>query len=297
MKVAVTGSSGMIGSALVGALKADGHEVARLVRSGPDPAQGRFSWDPERGALDPRALDDAAAVVHLAGESVAGRWTDSKKRRILDSRVGGTRLLSQKLAERERPPEVLVCASAIGFYGKHRDDPVDESDAGGDDFLADVVKQWEAACEPAREAGIRVVNTRFGVVLSRSGGALKAMLPAFRLGLGGRLGSGRQGFSWVAVDDVVGAVRHAIDTPDLSGPLNVTAPHPVSNAEFARAVGRVLHRPVVLPAPAFAVRLALGEFSQEVLEGVSVLPRRLEESGFQFAYPELEPALRHVLGR
>jgi uncharacterized protein (TIGR01777 family) len=297
MKVAVTGSSGTIGSALVKALAGDGHEVARLVRSGADPAQGRFAWDPEVGVLDRRATDDAGAVIHLAGEPVPGRWTDSKKRRIIESRVAGTRLVAEQLAAQERPPRVLVCASAIGFYGKGREDPVDERDAGGADFLADVVKQWEAACEPAREAGIRVVNTRFGIVLSSAGGALKVMLPAFRLGLGGRLGSGRQGFSWVAIDDVVAAIGYAIETPELSGPVNLTAPHPVTNAEFAKTLGRVLHRPAILPSPGLPVRLVLGEFAQEVLSGVRVLPRRLVDSGFEFRYPDLEPALRHVLAR
>jgi hypothetical protein len=297
MKVAVTGSSGMIGSALAESLAKDGHEVARLVRSGADPAQGRFAWDPEGGLLDRRAVEDATAVVHLAGESVAGRWTASKKRAILESRVAGTRLMAERIAAQERRPQVLVCASAIGFYGKHRADPVDEQDSGGDDFLADVVKQWEAACEPARVAGVRVVNTRFGIVLSRYGGALKAMLPAFRLGVAGRLGSGQQGFSWVAIDDVIAALTYAIDTPRLSGPVNVTAPNPVTNAEFTKTLARVLHRPAVLPAPAFAVRLALGEFSQEVLEGVRVMPKRLRKEGYEFRYPVLEPALRHVLGR
>jgi uncharacterized protein len=296
MRVVLTGSSGLIGSALAEALEEGGNEVVRLVRSGADPAQGRFRWDPEAGELDTQALQGADAVVHLAGESVAGRWTDAKKRRILDSRVNGTRLLSEALAGLERPPQVMVCASAIGFYGKRGGQPVDESHPGADDFLAGVVKQWEAACAPAREAGIRAVNTRFGIVLSREGGALKAMLPAFRLGLGGRLGSGRQPFSWVAIDDVVAAVLFGLESRELSGPVNVTAPHPVTNEEFTQTLARVLHRPAVVPAPAFALRLALGEFSQEVLAGMKVLPRRLQESGFAFRYPDLEPALRHVLG-
>ena len=185
----------------------------------------------------------------------------------------------------DRPPGVLVCASAIGFYGKRGERPLEEGDPGADDFLADVVKQWEAACEPARQAGIRVVNTRFGIVLSRSGGALKAMLPAFRLGVAGRLGSGRQGFSWVAIDDVVAAIVYAIESQQIAGPVNVTAPHPVTNEEFTKTLGQVLHRPTVLPAPAFALRLALGEFSQEVLAGVKVLPRRLQDSGLRVRIP------------
>jgi uncharacterized protein (TIGR01777 family) len=297
MKVAITGSSGLIGAALAASLGTGGHEVTKLVRSGADPAAGRFLWDPSAGTLDQRALEGAGAVVHLAGESVAGRWTAAKKRRILESRVEGTRLLSETLARMESPPRVMVCASAIGFYGKHTDGPVDETHAGGDDFLAGVVRAWEAACEPAREAGVRVVNTRFGVVLTPAGGALKPMLVPFRLGAGGRLGSGRQDFSWVAIDDVVGAVVHALATPDLAGPVNVTAPDPVTNAEFARTLSRVLRRPALLPAPAWAVRAALGEFSQEVLTGARALPRRLLESGYDFRYPQLEPALRHLLGR
>jgi uncharacterized protein (TIGR01777 family) len=296
MKVAITGSSGLIGGALASALETEDYEIARLVRSGADPGGGRYLWDPGAGTLDARAVEGAGAVVHLAGESVAGRWTEAKKRRILESRVRGTRLMAETLAALDQRPEVLVCASAIGFYGKRGEQPVDESDPGSDDFLADVVKQWEAACEPARAAGIRVVNTRFGIVLSRDGGALRTMLPAFRLGVGGRLGSGRQGFSWVAIDDVVAAIGYAVESRGLSGPVNVTAPHPVSNEEFSKTLGRVLHRPAVLPVPGFAMRLALGEFSQEALGGLKVLPRRLEESGFEFGYPELEPALRHVLG-
>lgn len=297
MKVAVTGSTGLLGSAVIADLARDGHEVVRLVRSGADPEHGRFAWDPAAGALDRRALDDTDVVVHLSGESVAGRWTESKKRRIFESRVAGTRIVAEAIAERENSPSVLVCASAIGFYDKRKHDPVDESDPGGNDFLADVVRQWEAACEPARQAGTRVVNTRFGVVMARDGGALKTMLPAFRLGLAGRLGSGRQPFNWVSIDDVVGAIRYAIDSPQLSGPVNVTAPHPVTNAEFTKTLARVLHRPAVLPVPAFAMRAVLGELAQELLEGANVVPQRLIDSGYQFRYPELEPALRHVLGR
>jgi uncharacterized protein len=237
------------------------------------------------------------AVVHLAGETVAGRWTESKKARIRDSRVEGTRVLSEAVAALASPPQVLVCASAIGFYGKHGDEPIDERDPAGKDFLSGVVKEWEAATRPAADTGVRVVNLRFGVVLSPAGGALKAMLPVFRLGLGGRLGSGHQFLSWVALDDVVGAIVHALFKPDLSGPVNTTAPNPVTNAEFSRTLGRVLGRPAILPAPAFAVRAALGEFASEVLEGARVLPRRLVESGYTFRHPRLEPALKHLLSR
>jgi uncharacterized protein (TIGR01777 family) len=235
--------------------------------------------------------------VHLAGETVAGRWTDSKKARIRGSRLTGPRVLSQALAALDSPPEVLVCASAVGFYGKRGDESIDERDPGGSGFLADVVREWEAAAWPAVDAGIRVVNLRFGVVLSPGGGALKAMLPVFRLGLGGRLGSGRQYLSWVALDDVVGAILHALSVAGLSGPVNTTAPNPATNAEFSRTLGRVLGRPAIVPAPAFAIRLALGEFSGEVLGGARVLPAKLLESGYAFRFPQLEDALRHVLGR
>jgi uncharacterized protein (TIGR01777 family) len=296
-RVAVTGSGGLIGSALVAALGTGGHDVVRLVRSGADPGAGRFLWDPSGGQVDTRAFAGTEAVVHLAGESVAGRWTEAKRRRIRASRVAGTRLLAETLAALDRPPGVLVCASAIGFYGKRGNEPLDETDSGGDDFLAGVVREWEAACEPARAAGIRVVNVRFGVVLSPAGGALGTMLPLFRLGLAGRVGSGRQAFSWVAIDDVVGAIVHAIGAETLSGPVNVTSPNPVTNAEFTRTLAHVLRRPAILPAPAFAVRAALGQFSQEILGGARVLPTRLEESGYTFRDPELEPALRHLLGR
>jgi hypothetical protein len=297
MNVLVTGSSGLIGSALTAALTTGGHRVTRLVRSGADPAERRFAWDPAGGSIDPAALEGVDAVVHLAGESVAGRWTEAKKDRILSSRVGSTGLLAEALAGLDRRPQVLVCASAIGYYGDSGDEPVAEDAPAGNGFLADVVKQWEAAAEPAVDAGIRVVNLRFGIVLSPAGGALKAMLPAFRLGVAGRIGEGSQQMSWVAIDDVVGAVNHAIATSSLSGPVNATAPSPVTNAEFTRTLGRVLHRPTILPLPAFAARAALGEFATELLTGARVIPRRLTESGYEFRYPELEGALRHVLGK
>jgi len=228
---------------------------------------------------------------------VAGRWTDDKKERILRSRAGGTRTLSEALAASPRPPRVLVTASAIGYYGDRGDEQLTEQSSSGDGFLAEVVREWEAASVPAEEAGIRVVRLRFGIVLSPKGGALRTILRPFRLGLGGKLGSGKQWMSWVSIDDVIGAVHHALFTEELAGAANATAPNPVTNAEFTRTLGRVLGRPSLLPAPAPAIRLALGEFAQEALGSARVLPRRLLETGYGFRHPELEPALRHVLGR
>jgi uncharacterized protein len=295
MKVLVTGARGLIGSALVPQLRAGGRDVARLTRSQPR-QPGEFRWDPEAGEIDAAAFDGVDAIVHLAGETVAGRWTEGKKRRIRDSRVLGTRLIAERAAGAARRPRALVCASAIGYYG-HRTEPVTEASAPGDGFLARVVQEWEAAADPARAAGIRVVNMRFGIVQSRAGGALKAQLPLFRLGLGGRVGGGRQYVSWVAIDDVVGAIELAVSDERLSGPVNVTAPAPVTNAEYARTLGRVLHRPALVPAPAPAVKLVLGEFASELLHGQRVLPKRLREAGYEFRHPELEGALRAALGR
>jgi uncharacterized protein len=296
MNVLVTGASGFIGSALVPALTSDGHSVRRLVRGVPAGAD-EYRWDPAAGDVEPAALEGPDAVVHLAGETVAGRWTDDKKERILRSRVNGTRTLSEALAGLERPPGVLVTASAIGYYGDRGDEQLTEQSSSGDGFLAEVVREWEAASRPAEEAGIRVVRLRFGIVLSPAGGALKTMLTPFRLGVAGRLGSGRQWMSWVSIDDVVGAIQHALVTGELAGVANTVAPNPVTNAEFTKTLGRVLGRPTLLPVPGAALRLALGEFSQEALSSTRVLPRRLLESGYEFRYPDLEQALRHVLGR
>jgi hypothetical protein len=295
MRLLVTGASGLIGSAL-GRRAGEAHEIVRLTRSEPGEARA-FRWDPAAGEIDAAALDGVDAIVHLAGESVAGRWTESKKRRIRDSRVLGTRLIAETAAARDPGPSTMVCASAIGYYGDRGDQPVDESSPPGKGFLAGVVQEWERAADPARAAGIRVVHMRFGIVQSAQGGALRAQLPLFRLGLGGRVGGGRQYVSWVAIDDVVSAIEHALGSERLEGPANVTAPEPVTNADYARTLGRVLHRPAVLPGPAPAVRLALGEFAGEILTGQRVLSRRLLEEGFEFRYPELEGALRHVLGR
>ena len=297
MKVLVTGATGLIGSALVPALEKQGHEVASLTRSEAR-RPGEFRWDPDRGYVDPAALEAIDAVVHLAGEGVAGRWTSEKKRRILDSRVNGTRLVSEAVAALEPRPRVMVCASGIGVYGNRGDEPVTEESPESDEgFLTHVVRAWEAAAQPARDAGIRVVHTRFGIVQSPRGGALKVQLPLFKLGLGGPVGGGRQYVSWVSIDDVVGAIVFALTHDDMSGVVNVTAPEPVTQGEYARTLGRVLRRPAVLPAPGFALRLLLGEFASEVLNGQRVLPRRLSDSGYAFRHPKLEPALRQLLDR
>jgi len=299
MKVLVTGSSGLIGSALLPLLTTGGHEVRRLVRVGGERRPDVVQWDPINGTIDTAALEGLDAVVHLAGESIAGgRWTAEKKGRIRDSRVDGTALLVKALSGLARPPRTLVAASAIGFYGDRGTDVVDEDSAPGAGFLADVVREWEAAAQPAAQRGIRVVNLRLGIVLSPAGGALASMLPPFRFGAGGPVGGGAQYMSWVAIDDAIGAVLHALTTPGLSGPVNVVAPHPVTNREFGKTLGQVLSRPAFLPLPAFAVRLAFGEMGEALLLGSArVEPHRLIESGYAFRYPDLEGALRHLLGK
>ncbi len=296
MKVMVTGASGLIGSALVPILEKQGNEVARLTRSEARRA-GEFRWDPEQDYVDPRALAGVDAVVHLAGETVAGRWTEKKKRRIMESRVRGTRLVSEAIAGLDRRPRVMVCASGVGIYGDRGAEPVTEDSTMGEGFLAEVVRAWEGAAEPARAAGIRVVHTRFGIVQSAGGGALKTQLPLFKLGLGGRVGTGRQYVSWVTIDDVVAAIAFAMSRDDISGAVNVAAPGAVTQREYASTLARVLRRPALLPAPAFAVRAILGEFANEVLQGQRVIPKRLLDGGYAFRHSELEPALRHVLGR
>jgi uncharacterized protein (TIGR01777 family) len=298
MKILISGASGLIGSTLVKSLSGAGHEVTRLVRRGhPGPAEIR--WDPPAGHLDPASLEGFDAVVHLAGESIAAaRWSRQRKARIRQSRVQGTRLLSSTLAGLGRPPGVLASASAIGYYGNRGDQQLDEESPLGSGFLAEVGRDWEAATGPAAEAGIRVVHLRTGMVLASRGGALARMLPLFRLGLGGRLGGGRQYVSWVTLDDVVGAVSHVLLTETLRGPVNLVAPQPVSNRQFTATLGRVLRRPTLLPAPRFALRIILGQVADELLlASTRVVPKRLLDTGYQFRHPELETALRHVLGR
>jgi uncharacterized protein (TIGR01777 family) len=295
-QVAVSGSSGMVGSALVRSLERDGYVVRRLVRSRPVTERGDIHWDPEGGTIDAAQLEGIDAVVHLAGEPLDKRWTEEQKRKIRESRVEGTRLLAEAIAALDAPPAVLITASAMGIYGDRGDEPLDEESTGGTGFLADVVRGWEAATAPAAEAGVRVVNLRFGVVLSPSGGALGRMLLPVRLGAGGRLGSGKQWMSWVALSDAVRAIRFAIDDEALRGAVNVVAPTPVTNADFTRALGKALHRPAVMVVPAAALRLAFGEMADEaLLASQRVYPRRLAQAGFHFDHPEIEGALRYEL--
>ncbi|MCY2992819.1 MAG: TIGR01777 family oxidoreductase [Planctomycetota bacterium] len=293
--VAVTGSSGLLGSALHARLTAVGQRVTRIVRS--RPGAGDVLWDPTAPSFDSTKLAGVAAFVHLAGENIATRrWTPSVKRRIRDSRVLGTQMLCELLARWPSPPKVLVTASAIGFYGNRGDAWLDEQSEPGDGFLAQVAGEWEAATQVALDAGMRVVCLRFGVVLSPRGGALAKMLLPFKLGLGGRVGSGRQWWSWISLDDAVGAICHVIDVESLSGPVNAVAPHPVTNAEFTRVLGRVLHRPARLPMPAVAARLALGEMADHLLlASTRVVPRRLLQTGYAFQHPTLADALQHCL--
>jgi hypothetical protein len=295
MRISVTGSSGLIGSALVPLLTAEGHEVARVSRS--TAAGGAWRWDPGAGHVDGRAVNGMDAVVHLAGESIAGgRWSEARKDRIRASRGRGTRVVAEAVARADPRPRALVCASAMGFYGDRGDELLTEASAPGRGFLSEVSREWEEACAPAREQGVRVVNLRFGIVLSPAGGALAKMLLPFRLGAGGVVGSGRQWWSWVALDDAVGAIRHALVTPGLAGPVNVAAPNPVTNAEFTRTLGRVLARPTLFPVPAFAARLALGEMADALLlASTRLVPERLLQTGYVFRRPELEGALRHLL--
>jgi uncharacterized protein (TIGR01777 family) len=285
LRIAVTGASGLVGSALLPYLSTGGHEARAVART------------PE--GFDPTTLLGAQAVVHLAGESIAGgRWTRRKKERIRESRVDGTRRLAERLARMQQPPRVLVCASAVGFFGDRGDESLDETGGPGRGFLAGVCRAWEEALEPARARGIRVVSLRFGVVLSPRGGALRKMLPPFRLGLGGRIGSGRQWMSWISIDDAIGAIHAAIRDDAMSGPVHAVSPQPVTNAEWTRILGRVLRRPTLVPMPALVARTALGEMANELLlSSQRVLPRRLEEARYRFRDPDLEGCLRRLLGR
>jgi uncharacterized protein (TIGR01777 family) len=292
MNLLLTGASGLIGSALVAALESEGHHVTKLRRAG----RGGPTWDPAAHAIDLSSAPSPDAVVHLAGENVGARWTPERKRRIRESRIGGTRLLCETLAQLPVPPRALVCASATGFYGDRADEWLDETSPPGAGFLAGVCRDWEAATASAKSAGIRVVQVRLGIVLAGQGGALAKMLPAFRLGLGGRLGDGRQFWSWIALADVVRAVEHALGNPDLHGPVNVTSPNPVTNREFTAGLGRVLRRPACFAVPRLAVNLLFGEMGREaLLASARVRPARLLGGGFQFRFPDLEAALRSAL--
>jgi uncharacterized protein (TIGR01777 family) len=297
MRVLVSGASGLIGSALAPALRHQGHEVRALVRRMPRDRAQESGWDPERGYLAPDALDGIDAVVHLAGANIAaGRWTPKRRRAIVRSRVEPTALLARELVAAARPPQVWISASAIGFYGHRGADEVDETAGPGSGFVAAVAQQWEAATAPAAAAGIRVVRARFGLVLSPTGGALARLLPLFRLGLGGRLGDGRQYWSWVTLTDAVAVLIRALADPSLHGAVNVVAPSPVTCAEFTRTLGQALGRPVWLPVPALLLRLAMGQMAQELLlSGARVRPEVLLAKGFRFAHGQLPLAWRDLL--
>ncbi|MCP9492987.1 MAG: TIGR01777 family oxidoreductase [Pyrinomonadaceae bacterium MAG19_C2-C3] len=298
MKIIVTGSTGLIGSTLVPTLIAAGHTVTRFVRaSSLTEADGTRAvvWNPRTNQIEKSEIETHDAVIHLAGESVAeGRWTEDKKRRILESRVESTRLLASAIAEATTRPRVYISASATGFYGNERADEVlTEQSAKGTDFLAHVVEQWEASAQPVIAACVRCVFLRFGIVLSEKGGALLKLLTPFKLGAGGKIGSGEQYMSWVAMDDAIAVIMRALEDESLSGAVNVVAPYPVTNAEFTETLARVLHRPAVFTVPAFALRLAFGEMADAaLLKGQRVIPEKLETSGFKFKYPKLETALR-----
>lgn len=296
MKLLISGSQGLVGTALVKSLEAEGHEIFRLVRHAPG-SDAEVEWSPDRYSIALARLEGFDAVVHLAGESIAsGRWDEERKRKIRESRVKGTKLLSDALANLTRPPKTLISASAIGYYGNRGDELLAETSAPGDDFLSGVCVEWENATAHAAEKGIRVVNTRFGIILDSQGGALAKMLTPFRMGVGGRVGSGKQWMSWIALDDVVGAIEHVLATETVKGPVNFVAPNPVRNEEFTKTLGRVLSRPTIFPIPAFGVRLMFGEMADALLlSSQRVEPRRLNEAGYQFSYTVLEAALRHVL--
>src|SRR5688572_21004506 len=294
MKIVVSGASGLIGSSLVPALRTAGHDVIRLVRREPSSAD-EVRWDPAAGEIDSARLEGVDALVNLSGENLAKRWTESRKREILNSRVQSTDLLAQTASALEPKPSAFVLASAVGFYGDRGDEILTEESSGGTGFLADVVRAWEAAADPARAAGIRVVHLRQGIVLSQRGGALKPMLLPFRLGVGGRVGSGEQWWSWVAMDDLKAAYAYALRS-DIGGAVNLTAPNPTTNEQFTEALGKSLHRPTVLPLPGFAARALFGEMGKTMLlGGQRVLPARLQDAGFTFEAPTIDAGIARAL--
>ncbi len=295
MKVAVTGTSGLIGSSLVSFLSKKDIKVCKILRE--DPEGDAISWKPEGGDWDSAFTDGIDGIVHLAGENIAsGKWTKEKKEKIKNSRIEGTKRLCDHILKLPVPPSVFVCASAVGFYGDRGMEFLNESSSRGSGFLPDVCIGWEEAAQTVSVSGIRVVNVRFGVVLSKEGGALAKMLTPFKMGMGGKIGSGKQYMSWVAMDDVTGAIYHALTTDSLKGPVNVTAPNPVTNKEFTNTLGRVLKRLTVMPMPAFAAKLAFGKMANDLLlASTRVAPKKLADSGYKFQYTELESALRHIL--
>ena len=296
MKILLSGSNGLIGSELLALLKNKGHSISRLVRAKTGSREEEVLWNPVARVIDAKKLEGFDAVIHLAGESIVGRWTPEKKAQIRDSRVKGTRFLAESVSRSAHPPKHFLCASAIGIYGDRGGETVSEESSPGTGFLAETGGEWEKACEPATQKGLRVVNLRTGVVLNPKGGALKQMLPPFRLGMGGVLGSGQQFMSWITLTDEVHAIHHALVTDSIRGPVNLVAPNPVTNREFTKSLGAALHRPTVLPVPAFAVRLLFGEMGQELLiASTRVEPRRLKSTGYRFQHPDLDGALRALL--
>jgi uncharacterized protein (TIGR01777 family) len=297
MKILVSGSHGLVGRALVNSLTNDGHEVYRLVRRARAMGSPEVEWDPDQARIDAKHVEGLDAVVHLAGESIAeGRWSDEKKKKIRESRVNGTQLLSQTLANLSRPPASFISASAIGYYGNRGDEVLTEKSSPGSGFLAEVCVQWENATKVATEKGIRTVNTRFGIILDKNGGALSKMLPPFRTGLGGRVGDGKQWMSWIVLDDVVKALGNVLTNEAVKGPVNFVAPNPVTNAEFTKALGRALSRPTLFPIPAFGVRLAFGEMADALLlASQRVEPEELKRAGYEFQYSQIDKALAQAL--
>lgn len=296
MRIIVSGSHGLVGKALIKALEAAGHEIYRLVRHAPN-SEREIEWSPDRYSIQISRIEGFDAVYHLAGESIAsGRWNEEKKRKIRESRTRGTKLLADALANLSQPPKTLISASAIGYYGDRGDELLTESSPPGNDFLADVCVEWEKATEHARAKGVRVVNTRFGIILDREGGALAKMLPPFRMGIGGRVGDGKQWMSWIALDDVVAALQFVLGNETLNSAVNFVAPNPVTNAEFTKTLGRVLSRPTLFPIPEFGVRLAFGEMADALLlSSQRVNPQQLQEQGYQFKHAQLAGALRNLL--
>jgi len=296
MRVLIAGASGLVGSALIPALEGEGAEVTRMVRS---PAKaGEVEWHPDNDQIDATQLEGFDAVINLAGENIAaGRWTDDQKRKIRHSRINGTHLLSEAIAGLKQRPAVFLCASATGIYGDRGDETLDEQSESGSGFLAGVCREWEQATAPAVQAGVRTVNLRFGPILAREGGMLAKLLTPFKMGMGGRVGSGKQYISWVAIDDAVESIKLALHNESLRGPLNIVSPNPVTNEEFTKTLGHVLSRPTALAMPAFAVRLAFGEMADEMLlTSQRVIPKKLNDVGYEFQQPELEGALRKHLG-
>lgn len=298
MRVLISGATGLVGTALVSALRGDGHAVGQLVRPGGTASTGDVHWDPTSGTVDLTAMEGAEAVICLSGANIgAGRWTEERKKVLRSSRVDSTRLLVDSLTKLKQKPRVFIGASAIGYYGNRGDEILTESSAAGTDFIAQLAREWEAESMRAESAGIRTVILRFAVILSTKGGALPRMLPPFKLGAGGRLGSGKQWMSWVALEDAVGIIRAAVTNVLIRGPVNVAAPAPVQNAEFTRVLARVLHRPAIFPAPAFVLRIALGEMADSLLlASQRVIPERARAAGYKFRHDNLEFALRDIIG-